>query len=122
MKRLIMYASSILLLSFAVSDTSLTKKERKDADTILKDSETGVFVSVKGLSDAQLKFKPATDKWSVEECVKHIAISQKIIMSLIEAALKQPKNPEKRTEIKLTDEQVVKNLEDRSTKIKTLNH
>lgn len=120
MKRLIFFASSILLLSFAVSDTSLTKKERKDADTILKDSESGVFASVKGLSDAQLKFKPAPDKWSVEECVKHIAISQHLIMGMVEAALKQPANPEKRAEIKVTDEQLIKNLEDRSTKIKTI--
>ncbi|MFI5155490.1 MAG: hypothetical protein ACHQEM_04870 [Chitinophagales bacterium] len=40
MKKLIFYASSILFLSFAAPDTSLTKKERKDADSILKDFET----------------------------------------------------------------------------------
>src|SRR5580765_1993387 len=39
---------------------------------------------------------------------------------MIDDALKQPANPEKRSEIKVTDEQIIKNLEDRSTKIQTI--
>ena len=104
MKKLLLFGSAILLLSFVASDNSITKKERKSAGNLLKDTETGVFIAVKGLSDAQLRFKPAPDKWSVEECLKHIAISEKMIRGMIDGALKQPANPEKRSELKMTDE------------------
>ncbi|HXB44670.1 MAG TPA: DinB family protein [Puia sp.] len=120
MKKLAFLASAILLLSFVSSDNTISKKERKSAVGLLKDTESGVLASVKGLSDAQLKFKPAPDKWSVEECLKHIAISEKLIRGMIDGGLKQPANPEKRAGIKSTDEQIIKNLEDRSTKIKTI--
>jgi DinB family protein len=120
MKKLVFFASAILLLSFISSDNTISKKERKTAVALLKDTENGVFSSVKGLSDAQLKFKPAPDKWSVEECLKHIAISEKLIRGMIDGGLKQAANPEKRAAIKSTDDQIIKNLEDRSTKIKTI--
>jgi hypothetical protein len=119
MKKLLFFSSAILLFSFIATD-AITKKERKSADQLLKDTESGVFAAVKGLSEAQLKFKAAPDKWSVEECIKHIAISEKLIRGMIDEGLKQPANPDKRSEIKATDEQVIKNLEDRSTKIKTI--
>ena len=120
MKKLLFFCSTVLMISFVATDNSITKQERKSAISLLKDTKEGVFKSIKGLSDAQLQFKPAPDKWSVEECLKHIAISEKLIRGMIDGALKQPANPEKRADIKVTDEQVVKNTEDRSTKIKTI--
>jgi hypothetical protein len=120
MKKFLLFGSALLLLSFSIPDNSISKKERKAADNLLKETETGVLNSVKGLSDAQLKFKPGPDRWSVEECLKHIAISEKMIRGMIDGALKQPPNPEKRSEIKMTDDQLVKGLEDRTTKIKTI--
>ena len=115
----ILFLSILMLFAFKTKDGSLTQKERDYASKILKDTEQGVFDSVKDLSEAQLKFKPAADKWSVEECVKHIAISEKNLWSMVEGSLKQPANPEKRAEIKLADEQVVKGTEDRTNKVKT---
>jgi hypothetical protein len=120
MKKLLFLGSAILLLSFVATDNSITKQERKSAVSLLKDTKEGVFKSVKGLSDAQLKFKAAPDKWSVEECLKHIAISEKLIRGMLDGGIKQAANPEKRADIKMTDEQIIKNLEDRSTKIKTI--
>jgi hypothetical protein len=119
MKKLLFFGSAIMLFSFIATD-AITKKERKSAEQLLKDTENGVLASVKGLSEAQLKFKPAPDKWSVEECLKHIAISEKLIRGMVDDGLKQPANPEKRNEIKTTDEQIIKSLEDRSTKVKAI--
>ncbi len=39
---------------------------------------------------------------------------------MVEGTLKQPANPEKKTEIKFTDEQLVQKIEDRSNKVKTV--
>ncbi len=46
---------------------------------LLKDTEKNLKEQLKGLSEAQLKFKPAPDRWSIEECVKHIAMSEDIM-------------------------------------------
>jgi hypothetical protein len=120
MKKFAFFISAVLLISFISTDNSISKKERKTAIGLLKSTESGVFSSVKGLSEAQLKFKPSPDKWSIEECLKHIAISERLIRGMFDGALKQAANPEKRTSIKVTDEQLIKNVEDRSTKVKTI--
>lgn len=119
MKKMLLYASTLLMLSFLTADNSISKKERKDASKLLKDSQKDVFNEVKGLSEAQLKFKPAPDRWSVEECVKHIAMSEQMLRQMLEGTLKEPAAPAKRSEIKVTDEQLIQKIEDRSSKIKT---
>ena len=119
MKKTVVFLSVLLLFAFKTKDNALTQQERDFACKFLKDTEQEVFDSVKDLSEAQLKFKPAANRWSVEECVKHIAISEKNLWAMVEASLKQPANGEKRAEIKLTDDQVVKGAEDRATKVKT---
>ena len=105
-----------MLLSFSASDTTLTKEEKEYAAKFLNETEQAVFDAVKGLSEAQLKFKAAPDKWSVEDCVKHIAISEQNLWGIVSELLKKPATPEKRSDIKVTDEQLVKMVADRSQK------
>ena len=106
-------------LAGTITSTSITNKERKFAANHMKDTKNDVVKSVKSLSQAQLDFKAAPDRWSVKECVYHIAIVENSLWQLLEATMKQPANPEKRSEIKMTDEQLIKMIEDRSTKVKT---
>lgn len=101
------------------TQTELTPKEREYAIKYLKETETGVYKAIKGLSEAQLNFKPTVDKWSVLECVKHIAAAEKELWAMAQPTLNQAPNPEKRAEIKITDEALVKAVEDRSHKSKT---
>jgi hypothetical protein len=112
-------ASALLMLSFLVVDP-ISKKERSYATKLLKDTEKGVKDQVKGLTEAQLKFKPAADRWSIEECVKHIAKSEEMLWQMTDSIIKAAANPDKRSEIKLTDEQLIQRIEDRSTKVKTM--
>jgi hypothetical protein len=119
MKKLFLMASAVVMLSFLVVDP-ISKKERKDAIKRLKDTEKGVKEQVKGLTEAQLKFKPAPDRWSIEECLKHIAKSEEMLWHMMDSVVKGAATPDKRSEVKLTDEQVVQRIEDRSTKIKTM--
>lgn len=97
----------------------LTAKERDYAVQFLKETELGVFDAVKSLNGAQSIFQPAADKWSVEDCVKHIAAAEKVLWAMIEESLKHPANPEKRDGIKFTDQDLIKAVEDRSQKSKT---
>ena len=103
----------------ANSAQQLTLKEREFADKLLKDTENGVFASVKDLSPAQLSFKAAPDKWSVEECVKHIAAAEESLWAMVATSLQQAPNPESRKDIKFSDQDLISAVEDRSHKSKT---
>lgn len=106
-------------LAGTIKDNSISKAERKTAVNLLKDTKSEVLQSVKGLSEAQLNFKASPEKWSVKECMYHIAVSEKNLWGMYENAMKSPANPEKRADIKVTDEQLIKMMEDRSSKFKT---
>lgn len=116
-------AAHILLLLLVVtgmgskvSDTTLNFKERRFLIKHLKDTKAAFLESIKGLNQAQLAFKPAPDKWSVQECVMHLALSERTLWSWAEGVLKSPANGEKRQEIKLTDSQVLAGVADRTNK------
>lgn len=119
MKKLSILLTALLLFGFKTKNNSISEQERKTAIDLLQQTEQGVINSVAGLSDAQLNFKPAPDKWSVLECVKHIAITEQQLWQTTNSAIQQQPNPEKRSEIKATDEQVVKMIESREKKVKT---
>jgi len=117
----------ILLASLIISglagtptNNSLTKKERTFSAELMKETRSEVIKAVKDLSDAQLNYRTAPEKWTAKECIYHIAISEKNLWGMLEASLKSAANPEKRSEIKITDEQLVKMMEDRSSKFKTV--
>ncbi|AXY73231.1 DinB family protein [Paraflavitalea soli] len=119
MKTMLFFAVALAALAFTIPANGLSEKERKDAIQLLQSTEKDLLQELKGLSEAQLKYKPAADRWSVEECVKHIATTEQMLWQMTDGGIKQPANPEKRSEIKMTDEQVVKMIEDRSTKRQT---
>ena len=97
---------------------SVSKKERKLAVGLMKDTKSDALESIKGLSAAQLEFKATPETWSIKECMYHIAISETNLWNWFESVMKEQANPEKRSEVKLTDEQVIKMIEDRSFKAK----
>ncbi len=106
-------------LAGTINDNSLSKTERKTAISLMKDTKADALKSVKGLSEAQLNFRAAPEKWTVKECMYHIAISEKNLWDMMEGTMKAHTNPEKRSEIKMNDEQLIKMMEDRSFKVKT---
>ena len=119
MKKLLFIATILLGFSFTTANEGVTKKEKDLAIKFLTETQEGVLDAVKNLSDSQLRFKPAPDKWGVEDCLKHIAATEIGLWQLTEGNIKQTANPEKRADIKWTDEDVMKNIENRTNKVKT---
>lgn len=117
--RFLITALVITGLAGTVKNNALTKPERKYAADLMKDTYKDVVKATKGLSEAQVNFKPSAESWSVKEIVYHIAATENELWNMLEGVMKSPANPEKRTEIKASDEDVVKNVNDRSTKYKT---
>jgi hypothetical protein len=119
MKKILCFLSACVLLSFTTADTVISKAERKKAADFLMETKKGVWDATQGLSPAQLAWKPAADRWSVEDCMKHIAQAEQMLWQMIDGGLKTPATPEKRGDVKMKDDDVIKNLEDRTSKIKT---
>jgi len=101
------------------TDDVLSKKERKFAAEQMKSTKAELQDAIKGLNPAQLNYKVSADKWSVQECVYHIAISEKTLWTMLETSMKAGPTPEKKKDLKVTDEQVIKMTEDRTNKVKT---
>ena len=53
MKKNVIFLSVLMLFAFQTKESALTPQERDYASKFLKDTEQGVFDSVKDLSDAQ---------------------------------------------------------------------
>jgi hypothetical protein len=99
-----------------VSNTTLEGKERRILVEQLKDTKNAFLKSTKGLSEEQLNYKKSSDKWSIKECMQHIALAEKGLWSVANDALKLPANAIRRSEIKITDEEISKVGNDRTAK------
>lgn len=103
-------------LAGKVNDTSLTKAERKELVSQYKETRTDLLSAIKGLSETQANFKPAPDRWSVRECVAHITLTEEGLWQMLEQTMQQPATPEKRSEVKVSDADVLKNITTRNAK------
>lgn len=118
MKKLL---SLVLLVSVAylsAAQGSLSQKDREFAIDYLKETKERLIKNVTGLSDAQLNWKPADSVWSVANCIEHIAITENGLFTYATEPLKSPADPSKRSEVKQTDEGIIKMITDRSFKAK----
>ncbi len=109
---------SMLLFSFA-GYCQLTKDEKDKVTQHLASTLDILSKSVEGLNEAQLNFRPDTGRWSIKECVYHLALSETNIWGWMQGIMQAPANPDKRTSIKMTDDQLLAGIEDRNKKIKT---
>jgi hypothetical protein len=104
-----------LLAQETKTSKRMTEKDREFAITQLNASREKFVASVTGLSEAQLKFKSAPDRWSIAEVAEHITLSEDFLFGMLtDKALKTPLTPDK--ERTFTDEQILAFLTNRSTK------
>jgi hypothetical protein len=94
---------------------SLTQKERDAAVKYLEETRENFLRSIDGLTEAQWKFKPAPDRWSIAEVAEHIALSESMILQLVtDRVMKTP--AAKPAPGAASDEAVIKLVNDRSNK------
>ena len=74
--------------------------------------------SIDGLSAEQLQFKPAADKWSISQCLDHILLTEKALYDYAKQGMEKPANPERKKEVKVKDEELIKGMNDRTSKAK----
>jgi hypothetical protein len=76
MKKISLLFCALTLFAAAASAQELSQADRDSGVRYLEQTRDAVVASVSGLSDAQLHFKSAPDRWSVAECLEHIALAE----------------------------------------------
>jgi uncharacterized damage-inducible protein DinB len=94
----------------------ITASERQQALHYLEETRQGVQDAVKGLSDAQLRFKPGSDRWSVAECLEHIALVEGYVVQNVFGEFSKAPEPAPGRDAKQVDEMILAKLPDRSQK------
>ena len=117
--KLFLLVPALILFGFTAGDPGLTKAERKAGVQYLETTREALLKSISGLSAEQLAFKPDAESWSVAECVEHLAISETNLFGMLQQTLQSAADPAKRSEVKMTDEDVFKAISDRTQKVKT---
>jgi hypothetical protein len=86
-------------LAFAAANVRAQETTQADKDqalAYLELTKKRVLDATKGLSEAQWNFKPATDKWSVAECVEHISAAEDFIRGMaVDKVMKAPAAPDR---------------------------
>jgi hypothetical protein len=90
--------AALALVAANVRAQETTQADKDKALAYLESTKKGVLDATKGLSEAQWNFKPAPDKWSVAECVEHIAAAEDFIRGMaVDKVMKAPAAPDRDT-------------------------
>ena len=118
MRKVSLLLCALLLLGTTAFGQTLTQTDREKGEQYLEQTRDGVIAATKGLSEAQLKFKPAPDRWSVAETLEHIALAEDFIFqNVADKIMKAPAGPADRDTAK-ADALVLAAIPDRSHKAK----
>ncbi len=116
MKKALLFFSVLVLFSLKPRDKTLTPQEREFAIQFMVTTRDTLLMDVKGLTTAQLNFKADSTRWSVAQCVEHIALAEAALTMAYQQGLNSPADPSKRDSVKYTDQQIIHFLTDRSRK------
>ena len=95
---------------------SISQGERDRAMSYLHATRKQFIDSLAGVSEAQWKWKPSPQVWSIAEVAEHIALSEDLIFSAVKATVAAPVDEAATTKTKGKDEMVMKMIVDRSVK------
>jgi len=124
MKYLKRFVHVLLVVSLCVSchsalaadEGKITAEERAKVIKLLKDSQAETLAALEKLSDEQLRFKPAPEKWSVIEVAEHIMLAEGLLFSAVQGAIASKPNPDWEAKTKGKTEFLERVLPDRSGK------
>lgn len=118
MKRLLITLCLVAFASPLMRAEALTPPELERAVSYLEKTRDGVIEATRGLSPAQLNFKPAPERWSLAEVTEHIAATETFLMNLVRTQVMTAPARTEPVDVKAIDEFVVKAISDRSGKVK----
>lgn len=84
----------------------------------LEETYADLQEKTRGLSAAQLQYKPSEDRWSIGECLEHIILTEEMLFQMNRDLMEQPVNASASNENKTADDAVLAGITNRSTKVK----
>jgi len=117
MKKVFLLAfAAILLAALAAPAQELTQADKDKALQYLESTKKDVLDATTGLSPAQWNFKPAPDRWSIAECMEHIAAAEDFIRgNIVNGVMKAPPAPGR--DVAAIDAGILENVPARKTKV-----
>src|ERR1700740_1903109 len=103
-------------MAVAASAQEVTQAEKERGLQYLESTKKNVLEATKGLSEAQWRFKPAPDRWSVAQVMEHIAAAEDFILETAKEKVMTSPAGEPGRDVKKTDEAVLMMVPDRSHK------
>lgn len=88
----------------------MTSAERELLLKNLEESRERLLHMAKDLSREQLHFRPAPGRWTVAECLEHIAIVERRLLGAIQKTLETAPDPSKRSAMEGKDDELVAGL------------
>ena len=83
-----------LILATSLYGQSLTQSERSKAVAELERTRDLLLSATANVSEEKASVKPAPGKWSVLDCVEHLALTEEAIFGLLQGNLKAPPSSE----------------------------
>jgi hypothetical protein len=108
---------AVLTAPMNAADAHLSAQERDQALKWLDESSRD-FLAAIDVSDAQWKWKPAPDRWSVGETAEHIVLAEAALFDFARKAMAAPPNPDWEEQTKGKTDFIIKVMPDRSGKAK----
>jgi len=103
------------LFTLTARPQEVTPAEKDKALAYLESTKKDVLDATKNLSTAQWNFKAAPDRWSIAECMEHIAAAEDYIRGSVESGvMKAPAVPGRDTAA--IDAGIIANVPERKTK------
>lgn len=116
MKKASLLFCTLLFLGSVAFGQALKQADRERGLKYLQQTRDGVVAATKGLSEAQMKFKQAPDRWSVAETLEHIVLVEDFLLqNTEERTMKAPAGAADRDTAKI-DAMVLAMIPDRSHK------
>lgn len=131
MKTLMSFFGLVLFSSIYVGNTNFLNTEisyivdkekvyEKDIMEYLEETEEALIEVTEDLSEEQMQYKPDAESWSIAEIIEHINMVENSMKSMINNKMNSDSEREN-IEVKMTDDQVIQLITNRSQKFKTQN-
>ena len=92
--RLVTLLLVLCAVPLCADDSRMTPDERAKVLKWLEDSHKEFLSAIEGVSDAQWRWKPAPDRWSVGEVAEHVVLAEAGLFGNVKKAIASPANPD----------------------------
>jgi DinB superfamily len=105
-----------LVIGLGAQAQTLSAADKEKALKYLQSTEQGVTDATKGLTTEQWNFKAGPDRWSIAQCVEHIAAAEDLLYGMITNQVMKAPARTKPEDLVVLDEMVLTRIPDRSHK------